>query len=160
MASPRPVPPYLRVVLDSACSKDLNNLACCSGVMPIPVSVTPICKVQMPSSSLIKRALRVIEPFSGVNLTALLKRLARTWASLWSSPINVLGIFLSICTDNFCFFSSTRKLITFTTCWSIFSKLNSIMESSNLSASIFDISKISLITPSRWLEASSILVRQ
>ena len=39
IASPRPVPPYLRVVETSACVNGWNSLAHCSGVMPIPVSV-------------------------------------------------------------------------------------------------------------------------
>ena len=40
IASPRPVPPYLRVVEGSACVNDWNSRRCCSGVMPMPVSVT------------------------------------------------------------------------------------------------------------------------
>ena len=38
IASPSPVPPYLRVVEASACVKAWNSLAICSGVMPMPVS--------------------------------------------------------------------------------------------------------------------------
>ena len=40
MASPRPVPPYLRVVEASACMKSWKSLAVCSAVMPMPVSAT------------------------------------------------------------------------------------------------------------------------
>ncbi|MNP12821.1 hypothetical protein D3C76_1050730 [compost metagenome] len=40
IASPRPVPPYLRVVETSACSKAWNSFSHCSGLMPMPVSST------------------------------------------------------------------------------------------------------------------------
>ena len=40
MASPRPVPPYLRVVEASACSKASNSRGSFSGAMPMPVSCT------------------------------------------------------------------------------------------------------------------------
>ena len=38
IASPRPVPPYLRVVEPSACTKAWKSLSCASGGMPMPVS--------------------------------------------------------------------------------------------------------------------------
>ena len=40
MASPSPVPPYLRVVEVSAWLNASNSLPCCSGAMPMPVSRT------------------------------------------------------------------------------------------------------------------------
>ena len=40
MASPRPVPPWTRVVDVSACVNAVKSCACASGVMPIPVSRT------------------------------------------------------------------------------------------------------------------------
>ena len=40
IASPRPVPPYLRVVDVSACSNAWNSRSLCSSVMPMPVSLT------------------------------------------------------------------------------------------------------------------------
>ena len=40
MARPRPVPPYFLLVEDSACSKAWKSLPNCSGVIPMPVSVT------------------------------------------------------------------------------------------------------------------------
>src|SRR2546426_8913096 len=40
MASPRPVPPYLRPVPASACWKASKMILCLSGAMPIPASVT------------------------------------------------------------------------------------------------------------------------
>ena len=40
MARPRPVPPYLRLVLASACWNASKMILCFSGGMPMPVSVT------------------------------------------------------------------------------------------------------------------------
>ena len=40
MASPSPVPPYLRVVEPSACVNAWNSPRCASAEMPMPVSVT------------------------------------------------------------------------------------------------------------------------
>ena len=40
MVSPRPVPPYLRVIDVSSCSNARKIFACFSGGMPMPVSVT------------------------------------------------------------------------------------------------------------------------
>ena len=40
MARPRPVPPYLRLVLESACWKASKMILYFSGMMPMPVSET------------------------------------------------------------------------------------------------------------------------
>ena len=40
IASPRPVPPYRRVVEASACENGWNSLGCAAAGMPMPVSVT------------------------------------------------------------------------------------------------------------------------
>jgi hypothetical protein len=40
IARPRPVPPYLRVVEASACTNAPKSFPTCSGVIPMPVSVT------------------------------------------------------------------------------------------------------------------------
>src|SRR5262249_1435391 len=42
MARPSPVPPYCRAVEESAWVNSSNSLACCSGVIPMPVSATAI----------------------------------------------------------------------------------------------------------------------
>src|SRR5215813_2372056 len=47
MAKPRPVPPYCRAVEESAWVNSSNSLACCSGVIPMPVSATAI-SIQLP----------------------------------------------------------------------------------------------------------------
>src|SRR5437879_613180 len=51
IASPRPVPPYLRVVEASACAKSWNNLAICCGVMPMPLSRTCSMIVSLPDTT-------------------------------------------------------------------------------------------------------------
>ena len=40
IVSPSPVPPNRRVVESSACVNGWNSLPICSGVMPMPVSMT------------------------------------------------------------------------------------------------------------------------
>src|SRR5262249_19191788 len=40
IARPSPVPPYCRAVDESAWVNSSNSLACCSGVMPMPVSAS------------------------------------------------------------------------------------------------------------------------
>ena len=40
MANPRPVPPYLRLVLASACWKASKMMRCLSSAIPMPESVT------------------------------------------------------------------------------------------------------------------------
>ena len=48
IARPSPVPPYLRVVEASACVKSWNSRSICSAVMPMPVSLTRKC-IQSPA---------------------------------------------------------------------------------------------------------------
>ena len=50
IARPSPVPPYLRVVEASAWTKSWKSLPICSGVMPMPVSVTAIVTHSRPAS--------------------------------------------------------------------------------------------------------------
>ena len=88
MARPRPVPPYLLAVVEEACENSWNSLPICSGVMPMPVSVTAIV-IQSRPSCCCGCAAMVTVPFS-VNLLALLARLSsacrkRVW-SAWIVP--------------------------------------------------------------------------
>ena len=76
MVSPKPVPPYLRVVEVSAWEKAWNSLACCSGVMPMPVSRTENCRVTLSSDLFDILVVTTISPFS-VNFIALFPRLTR-----------------------------------------------------------------------------------
>ncbi len=83
MASPRPVPPNLRVVEESAWVKAWNSLACCSGVMPMPESDTSKTMLR-PFGPSVRRTSRPTRP-SLVNLQALLTRLSRDCLSLVTS---------------------------------------------------------------------------
>ena len=74
---PSPVPPYLRVVEASAWAKALKSLASCSGLRPIPVSITRK-RIQGAPLTSVRSTSRVTRPFS-VNLAALLMRFSRTW---------------------------------------------------------------------------------
>src|SRR6266702_3538803 len=74
MARPSPVPPYCRAVEESAWVNSSNSLACCSGVMPMPVSATAISIQLRPSTTFLTRSLT--SPCL-VNLQALLNRLSR-----------------------------------------------------------------------------------
>ena len=71
IARPSPVPPYLREVERSACSKLLNRRASVPGSMPMPVSMTSKRSSTLRASSSIRRTRSVTRPAS-VNLTALL----------------------------------------------------------------------------------------
>src|SRR5262249_28664714 len=51
IARPSPLPPYWLAVALSACENAWNSLAICSGVMPIPVSVTLNVIQSTPSSA-------------------------------------------------------------------------------------------------------------
>src|SRR5665213_2477985 len=64
--SPRPVPPYLRWVLPSACRNASNITSCCSAGIPMPVSRT--AKLTMPGE--LGNTRRETSPFS-VNFSAL-----------------------------------------------------------------------------------------
>src|SRR5262245_57557429 len=74
MARPKPVPPKRCAVEASAWVNSSKILACCSGVMPIPLSETATSIQSRPSNSLC--ALSLTSP-SLVNLQALLRRLNR-----------------------------------------------------------------------------------
>ena len=75
MARPSPVPPNRWAVVASAWVNSSNSFACCSEVMPMPVSQTD-SSIQAPSL-LILLARSLTSP-SFVNLQALLRRLSRT----------------------------------------------------------------------------------
>src|SRR5438034_2335983 len=77
IASPKPVPPKRRLMLASPCENSLNSRPLAESGMPIPVSVTANRRRGSPLSWLPPTRRRT-EPW-GVNLTALLNRLSRTW---------------------------------------------------------------------------------
>ena len=91
IASPSPVPPYLRLVAASAWLNDLNMRPIASAAMPMPVSATAMWSSKSPlSSGAVLLALSTTLPRS-VNLTELLSRLSRIWRSRLTSPISVSG---------------------------------------------------------------------
>ncbi|MDR1652015.1 MAG: hypothetical protein LBR87_09540 [Synergistaceae bacterium] len=81
------------------------------------------------------------------------------WDSLWESAYICRGMPGSMRTLKNCFFSLALNSITFATFETMSSKSNAEGESSNLLASILDMSRMSFMTPSRWLDASFILPR-
>ncbi len=84
MANPKPVPPNLLVVEESACSKELNTRPCLSGAIPIPVSLTMINScLSSPFNSV-----RISTCPSLVNFTALPAKLNKIWRSRAQSPVN------------------------------------------------------------------------
>ena len=77
MVNPRPVPPYLRVVNDSACVNAANTAACRSLGIPMPVSLTATCRQTSSSVPDSVATVTTISPAS-VNLIALPTRLTMT----------------------------------------------------------------------------------
>ena len=90
MVSPRPVPPYRRVVEPSACEKASKIFFCFSAGMPMPVSRTVKCSSSESPSRLSRSARTTISPRS-VNLTALPTRLTTTWRNRPASPCSASG---------------------------------------------------------------------
>ena len=156
MVRPSPVPPYLRVVEESAWVNGWNSLPICSAVMPMPSSVTR--KSTQPAPSPGSRATsRVIVPLR-VNLVAFDSRFKRAWRTLaWSlhivprSPGRLTTIALPL--------FSASGWIVLRTPWTSSAMANGSKKRSILPASIFDRSRTSLIRPSRCLPEAWILAR-
>src|SRR5262245_48910199 len=85
MARPSPVPPKRCAVVLSAWANSSNSFACCSAVMPMPLSATATSIQSRPSTNL--RALSLTSP-SFVNLQALLRRLSRICRSRIGSTVS------------------------------------------------------------------------
>ena len=90
IAKPRPVPPYLRVVELSPCSKGLKMAACLDSGTPMPVSRTEKRTVDEDSPMDSRLTVTVTSPRS-VNLTALPTRLSRIWRKRLASPNSSAG---------------------------------------------------------------------
>src|SRR5215813_11986153 len=80
MARPRPVPPFLRVIEESACWNSSKILPWSASEIPGPVSRTATVNVPFAAAAVI-----LTSPAS-VNLMALPTRLSSTWVSFRSSP--------------------------------------------------------------------------
>ena len=90
IASPRPVPPYWRVVELSACENALNIRSSLSCGMPIPVSRTSKLKRDAVAGVSPRLTLTRIVP-AGVNLMAFESRLDRIWRRRVLSPMTACG---------------------------------------------------------------------
>ena len=90
IASPRPVPPYLRVVDESACENDWNSLPMASTDRPMPVSRTANVISDFALGIGFAPTERTTSPLS-VNLTALERRFSRICRSRVTSPTIASG---------------------------------------------------------------------
>ena len=77
ITSPRPVPPKRWLVELCACANSANSRACCSGSMPMPVSLTEISMLWVSATSSSTRTSTSMPPTS-VNFTALESMLLMT----------------------------------------------------------------------------------
>ena len=91
MERPRPVPPYLRVVLISSCVKSSKIDSILSSSMPMPVSANSITRIISGCSFLIPFTEKCTVP-SLVNLTELLTRFIIICFSRYGSPIKTGGV--------------------------------------------------------------------
>jgi len=91
MDRPRPVPPYLRLVVPSACWKAPKMVSSCSSAMPMPVSLTrkdsagPLRLTRSGSRSASAGSMCSSTVPASVNFTAFDSRLRSTWRSRDSS---------------------------------------------------------------------------
>ena len=91
IARPNPVPPYLRVVDESACENDWNSRLMPSADNPMPVSRTANVSSACPSASGCDVTVSTTSPAS-VNFTALESRFNMIWRSRVTSPTIAAGI--------------------------------------------------------------------
>ncbi len=152
MASPSPVPPYLRVVEASACSNAWNRRSICVSVMPMPVSLTENSTSWQSALSSSTRASTATSPIS-VNLTALLQKLIRICPSRKGSPrkwVDTAGSTSKISSSPLAEAFSDIRFPTFS---STLSRSKSMFSIDSLPASIFEKSRMSLMMPRRcWPE--------
>src|SRR5262245_9574305 len=132
-------------VLASAWLNSSNSLACCSGVMPMPVSATASSIQSRPLATL--RARSLTSP-SLVNLQALLNRLSSICRSRMGSTVNAPRFSWASTTRRFLFCSASCPAVPMT---SLISGASCTVcgLSSSFPASIFDRSSTWLMSPSR-----------
>src|SRR5215469_16125454 len=149
IARPRPVPPYRCAVDESACVNSANSLACCSAVMPMPVSATANSIQVRPSTTL--RTFSLTSPCV-VNLQALLNRLSRICRSRMGSTVSAPSFSSASTTRRFLFCSASWRAVPTTSSISG-AKFTASRLSSSLPASIFERSSTWLMRPRRWVPA-------
>src|SRR5262249_31736414 len=111
MASPSPVPPKFCAVAASAWLNSSNSFACCSGVMPMPVSETANSTKSPPLLTL--RAASLTSP-ALVNLQALLRRLSRICRSRMGSTVSAPRSSWELTTRRFLFCSASCPAVLMT----------------------------------------------
>ena len=102
--SPSPVPPYLRLVVPSACWNASKIISSLPAGMPMPVSRT--ANAMNPALSAPDRLTCRVTPPVSVNFTALANRLRNTCWSRWESVVSVEGTSAPISTVSVSPFSS------------------------------------------------------
>ena len=147
IASPRPVPPYFRVVEVSACAKASKILFCFSIGMPIPVSVTEKCNITSVISRFSTPACNTTSPRS-VNLIAFPTRFTMIRPSRLGSPTRSSGMSGGKCDTSSRPFSCARTASTFIVSATVSRSSNSTRSNSSLRASTFEKSRMSLIKSS------------
>ena len=148
IVSPSPVPPNWRVVEVSAWENGLKARATCSGVMPTPVSSTWKRNIgSWPGASSRHTMMRTWPTM--VNFTALPTRFSRIWRSRVGSLRIVRGSGISNVTSNASFFSWARGRTNDVTSPTTRHGSHSTDSTVIRPASIFDRSRMSLITASR-----------
>ena len=148
MASPKPVPPYLRVVDPSAWANASKISPLLLGSMPIPVSSISKRSVAWAFSSSLSifcRETRMQISPASVNLKALLMRLERTWRRRSGSETSCRGMLGSMSmTNSSClamFFSRNMAVLSSMSSW----REKGMLSKESLPASILEKSRISLI---------------
>ena len=149
--SPSPVPPYLRWVLPSAWRKASKIRSCWLSAMPMPVSCT--AKATPPAS---RETRNETSPLS-VNLSALESRFFRIWPRRCPSVFRCEGTSSPMPNESaspFCFACGSSVLTSPSTAAAsgMFSRCTS-----TLPASIFERSRMSLMSVSRSLPAPEIV---
>ncbi|MNQ42850.1 hypothetical protein D3C85_565600 [compost metagenome] len=143
--SPKPVPPYLRLVEPSACWKASKIKGCLPNGIPIPVSFT--IKQIILSSSVFTLISKLTDPLS-VNLIAFEIRFLRICSKRILSVLMTIGASLAMI-SNLMFFSFATWLNRFQR-FSVISFVETSKNSRSIfPASIFDKSRISSIKPNK-----------
>ena len=148
MVSPNPVPPYFRVVEVSAWENGLKINSRLSSGIPTPVSATVNRQTQSAPSLVSTWTFTAISPLS-VNLMALPTRLITIWRSRLESPRTISGTSGATSHSNSSPFSSARTANVFSVDSKLSRRLKSSASRSIFPASIFEKSRMSLITVSR-----------
>ena len=147
--SPRPVPPNLRVVEASAWANAWKRCFCAAGAIPMPLSRMRKLSCATDSVSLCSSTRRETSPRL-VNLIPLPSRLVSTWRKRVASPRRWMGTAGSVKPASSIPFAwavpASRSSVPSTTSCKLKSRISNV----SLPASIFEKSRMSLMTVSRF----------